>query len=227
LRLPKGLFVTGTDTGVGKTVVSAALMHRYRLAAPLRYWKPIETGIEQDDDTSDDTSNVWRLGACHIDELFRSGIRLPRPVSPHLAARSSGTTIEIPPLVESMAREPDNRRWIVEGAGGVLVPINQTQTMVDLMVALNLPVIVAARTALGTINHTLLTLETLRRRALRVAGVVMVGAPDTDNKAAIEHYGLVPVLGELPPLTPLTPAALAAWSLSALDREERLLELWQ
>jgi dethiobiotin synthase len=219
----KGLFVTGTDTGVGKTVVSAALMHRYRLEARLRYWKPIQTGIEE----SDDTSEVAGLGGCHMDELLRSGIRLPRPVSPHLAARLSATTIEIQPLVESIAQQPDDRTWIVEGAGGVLVPISEEQTMVDLMVALNLPVIVVARTVLGTINHTLLTLEALRRRALRVAGVVMVGIPDTDNKAAIEHYGRVPVLGELVPLVPLTTAALEVWSLSQLDRDGRLPELWQ
>ena len=220
MRRPKGVFVTGTDTGVGKTVVSAALMHRYRLEAPLRYWKPIQTGIDQ----SDDTSDVAQLSGCHAGELFRSGIRLPRPVSPHLAAWSSGQTIEIPPLVESIAREPGNRAWIVEGAGGVLVPISEAQTMVDLMVALDLPVVVATRTALGTINHTLLTLEALRRRNLRVAGVVMVGDPDRDNRAAIEHHGFVAVLGEMPHLTPLTPASLEAWSRSELDPEGRLLE---
>jgi hypothetical protein len=96
----RGLFVTGTDTGVGKTVVSAALMHRYRAVASLRYWKPIQTGIEQDDDTAD----VERLGCCGADEIRRSGIRLPRPVSPHLAARLHGTTIAVAPLVESMVR---------------------------------------------------------------------------------------------------------------------------
>jgi malonyl-CoA O-methyltransferase len=96
--------------------------------------------------------------------------------------------------------------------------------MVDLMVALDLPVVVAARTALGTINHTLLTLEALRHRQLRVAAVVMVGAADRDNKAAIEHYGRVAVMGEMPPFTPLTAAALEAWSLSRLDPEGRLLE---
>ena len=84
-----------------------------------------------------------------------------------------------------MAR-PHGRSWIVEGAGGVLVPLNDRETMVDLMAALALPVVVVARTALGTINHTLLTLEALRRRRCSVAGVVMVGAPDAENRAAIE-----------------------------------------
>ncbi len=106
----------------------------------------------------------------------------------------------------------------------MLVPISDTKTMADLMLALDLAVVVAARTALGTINHTLLTLEALRRRNLRIAGVVMVGDPDSDNKAAIETYGRVTILGEMPRLTPLTPAALGAWSVSELDPEGRLLE---
>src|ERR1700686_4624198 len=109
----RGLFVTGTDTGVGKTVVSAALMHRYRSGFPLRYWKPIQTGIEQDDDTA----TVERLGDCRPDEIRREGTRLPRPVSPHLAARLSDTTIALRPLVDSIVEERRSVRWIVEGAG--------------------------------------------------------------------------------------------------------------
>ena len=216
----KGVFVTGTDTGVGKTVVSAALMHRYRLATSLRYWKPIQTGIELDDDTS----TVERLGGCRADELFQTGVRLPRPVSPHLAARLSGTTIEIEPLLASIARELDHSTWIVEGAGGVLVPLNDDgQTMADLMIGLELPVIVVARTTLGTINHTLLTLDALRRRGLEVAGVVMVGDPNSDNTAAIEQYGSVTVLGHMPRFSPLTADALEGWSQGGLDPDGRLL----
>ena len=214
MRHLKGFFITGTDTGVGKTTVSAALMHRYRRDAPLRYWKPIQTGIED----SDDTRDVARLGGCDEREIFQWGIRLPRPVSPHLAARWADTTIGIPPLLDAIAREGQDRSWIVEGAGGVLVPINDDgETMADLMVGLDVPVIVVARTTLGTINHTLLTLDALRRRELHVAGVVMVGNRNSDNTAAIEHYGSVAVLGHMPRIMPLTPAALEAWSLSGLD----------
>src|SRR5437764_3812403 len=106
----RGVFVTGTDTGVGKTVVSAALMCRYRGIAPLRYWKPIQTGIEEDDDTLE----VERLAECGRGELFTEGIRLQRPVSPHLAALLAGTTIDIHRLVESIGGEPARTRWIVE-----------------------------------------------------------------------------------------------------------------
>ena len=221
--MPRGLFVTGTDTGVGKTVVSAALIHRYRASVALRYWKPIQTGIEQDNDTAE----VERLADCRSNELFSAGVRLPRPVSPHLAASLSRTTIELQPLAHSIRDEDTSIRWIVEGAGGALVPINDSDTMADLMGLLGLPIVVAARTALGTINHTLLTLEALRSRALQVAGVVMVGDPNAENRAAIERYGRVPVLGEMPCFRPLTPGALASWATAELDPRRDLLELLQ
>jgi dethiobiotin synthetase len=216
----RGFFVTGTDTGVGKTVVSAALMHRYRSGVPLRYWKPIQTGIEQ----ADDTAEVERLGGCRPDELWPAGHRLRHPVSPHLAARLSGTTIALGPLVDSIVEERRSIRWIVEGAGGALVPINDAETMVDLMSLLRLPVIVVARTSLGTINHTLLTLEALGRRALHVAGVVMVGDRNAENRAAIERYGSARVVGEMPRFTRLAATDLAAWAAAALDPQQRLLE---
>lgn len=217
----RGLFVTGTGTGVGKTVVSAALMLRYRGDRALRYWKPVQTGVEADDDTAE----VARLAACAPDEVFTSGIRLKTPVSPHLAARLSGETISLGPLVERMRDAGDSRTWIVEGAGGALVPINDTQLMTDLMTMVALPVVVAAHSTLGTINHTLLTLEALRHRTLRPAAVVMVGPPDAENRRAIEHYGHVPVVGQLPRLEPLTPERLSAWTATEFDRDGCLLEL--
>jgi dethiobiotin synthase len=214
----KGLFVTGTDTGVGKTVASAALMHRYRGVAPLRYWKPIQTGIEIDDDTA----TVRRMGACAEAEIFAEGVRLPKPVSPHLAARWAGRRIDLAEL-HGMLPEGDTT-WIVEGAGGLLVPVNESQTMADWIARLVLPVLVVARTSLGTINHTLLTLEALRARRLRVAGVFMVGEPNPDNRAAIEQYGNVRVIAEMPFLAPLDPGLLAAWSVTHLDPQGHLLE---
>ncbi len=213
----RGLFVTGTDTGIGKTVVCASLMCRYRQTVPLRYWKPIQTGIEQDDDTAE----VRRLASCRDEEIVAEGIRLACPVSPHLAARWSGRAINISQIVQSY---PALEACIVEGAGGVLVPINDLELMIDLMRALALPVLVAARSSLGTINHTLLTLEALRARSLCVAGVVMVGEPNRDNRAAIEQYGAVPVFAEMPVWNPLEPAVLAAWAARELDPQGRLLE---
>ena len=215
----RGIFVTGTDTNVGKTVVSAALMLRYRAEAALRYWKPIQTGIEHDDDSAE----VARLASPSADEIFHGGVRLPHPVSPHLAARLAGTRITVRRLVEELRDEQNRRphpsavRWIVEGAGGLQVPINERETMADLILALHLPVIVVARSTLGTINHTVLTIEALRRRMLRVAGVIMVGTPNEENWKAIEHYGAVEVIAQMPLFDPFTPEALAQWVTRDFD----------
>jgi dethiobiotin synthetase len=212
----RGLFVTGTDTNVGKTVTAAALLHRYRHIVPLRYWKPVQTGIEQDDDTEE----VARLVECEAAQ----GIRLHHPVSPHLAAQRCATTITLNAIRTFLPADAHDASWIVEGAGGVLVPLNEHELMVDLVRTLHLPAVVVARSTLGTINHTLLTLEALRGRSLCVAGVVMSGERNPDNRAAIEHYGRCPVLGEMPVFHPLTRAALGEWAAAELDPEGRLLE---
>ena len=192
----RGVFVTGTDTGVGKTVLSAALLLRYPDAA---YWKPIQTGGD------DDTAEVHRLSGGRVVD---KGIRLPDPVSPHLAAQRAGLVINL----DALQSRESNRAVIVEGAGGVLVPVNESQLMADLMVKLDLPIIVAARSTLGTINHTLLTLEALRARSLKIAGVVIIGDRNSDNRAAIERYGKVSVLAEMPWFEPLTPECLRGWA---------------
>jgi len=206
-------------------VVSAALVHRYR-HLPIKYWKPIQTGIEQDDDSAE----VQRLSGCRqgrVLEVLNEGIRLPRPVSPHLAAKLGGTFISIEPLI-SLAASTSGSGWIVEGAGGVLVPINERHLLIDLIRGLGLPAVVVSRSGLGTINHTLLTIEALGRRHVPIAGVVMVGPPDDisrENRLAIEQYGGVAVLGEMPILNPLTEDRLRGWAETSLDAEGRLTDL--
>jgi dethiobiotin synthase len=211
----RGLFLTGTDTGVGKTVTAAALLHGLRSTTPTRYWKPIQTGIEQ----NDDTATVLRLTGSESGAVLDKGIRLARPLSPHLSARLSGVRITVDQLVEMAAAELDGGQWIVEGAGGLLVPINEQELMADLIARLALPAVVVARSTLGTINHTLLTLEALRARSLPIAGVLMVGR-NVENRQAIEDYGRVRV-SELPILTPLTPARLQE-AAAAFDAEALL-----
>ena len=218
--MPRGLFVTGTDTGVGKTVVSAALLRRYGGRARLGYWKPVQTGTRQDDDTRE----VRRLTAGVPVEVLDAGVRLPEPVSPHLAAELAGATIDPAAVAASGPRAEGAGRWIVEGAGGVLVPLNGADLMVDLLGLLGLPALVVARSALGTINHTLLTLEALRARALTVAGVVMVGEANRPNRDAVERYGQVAVVGEMPRFAPVSAAALADWAPRGLDPDARLEE---
>jgi dethiobiotin synthetase len=125
-----------------------------------------------------------------------------------------------------MAERKPERNWIVEGAGGALVPLNSTETMADLIVRLALPAVVVSRTTLGTINHTLMTLEVLRHHGVTVAGVVFVGHPNPDNRVAIEQFGNVPTLGEMPLLSPLSPDALAAWATAKLDASGMLSGLF-
>jgi dethiobiotin synthase len=219
----RGVFVTGTDTGVGKTAVCAALMVRYRGA---RYWKPIQTGPD------DDTAEALRLSASPRGAAYLHGVRLADPVSPHLAAKRAGTRIDLPFLTAAV--KESEGAWIVEGAGGVLVPVNESDLMVHLVERLGLPVVVVARTTLGTINHTLLTIEALRARRLAVAGVVMVGDCDPENRAAVEEYGDAAILGEMPwfddavehgsPVRALTPEGLADWAAHHLDAGDRLAE---
>ncbi|MGE3707775.1 MAG: dethiobiotin synthase [Vicinamibacterales bacterium] len=212
----RGVFVTGTDTGVGKTVVSAALMVRYGHGRAVRYWKPVQTGIEHDDDTR----TVEQLAGCRV---LEKGVRLPRPLSPHLAARLAGQPIDVDALVSLAASCADTERFVVEGAGGVLVPLTPSVLVIDLIERLGLPAVVVARTTLGTINHTLMTMSTLRARGIAVPGVLLDGPANAENQAAIEHYGDVPVLGHLPPLEPLTRDALAPVA-QQLDPHGRLSE---
>ena len=219
----QGLFITGTDTGVGKTVLAAALMHRYRALGSLRYWKPIQTGIEQDDDTK----AVLQLADCIDSELHCAGIRLQKPVAPYLAAEIAGTRVSVTDILQHVASDANEFRWIAEGAGGVLVPLNESESIADLIAALGLPVLIAARSSLGTINHTLLTLETLRRRNLKVAGVVLIGNRNPANRTAIERFGDVQVIGEMPHFITLTSDSLGQWATSEFDSKGILARYFQ
>jgi len=196
--MPSRFFITGTDTGVGKTVTSALLC----AALDARYWKPIQTGTRE----GSDRAAVMRLAHMPMSRVLPEIYRFAPPVSPHLAAARAGVRIELRKIVLPPLRR--DRNLIVEGAGGALVPINETQLMTDLMRHLRLPVVLVARTALGTINHTLLSLAALRQARLEVRGVVMVGPADSDNRKAIEHYGEIAVVGHIPHLTKLNRAAL-------------------
>jgi len=192
------LFVTGTDTNVGKTVLSALLV----AALDGTYWKPIQTGSSE----GTDRQSVMRMAELPEERTLRECYCFEPPVSPHLAARESGVAIRLDGIRKPQVarREP----LIVEGAGGVLVPVNDEQTMLDLMQHLALPVVVASRSALGTINHTLLTVKVLRDAGIEVRGVVMIGKENPDNERAVEYYGNVPIAGRIPVLEKIDRAAL-------------------
>jgi len=196
--MPNRLFITGTDTGVGKTVVSALLC----AALDAYYWKPIQTGTRE----GADSKTVIHLAELPRSRVLPEAYRFAPPVSPHLAAQRAGVRIELRKI--RMPRIPARGGLVAEGAGGVLVPINKTQFMTSLMRHLKLPVLLVSRTALGTINHTLLSLAALRAARLDVRGVVMVGPPNPENREAIERYGDIPVIGSVPRLARINRRAL-------------------
>ena len=196
--MPERFFITGTDTSVGKTVVSALLC----AALDAYYWKPIQTGTRE----GSDSHTVARMAELPRAKILPECYRFGPPVSPHLAAQKAGVRIDFGDIRLPAIGVKEN--LIVEGAGGAFVPINDAQLMTDLMKHLGLRVLLVARTTLGTINHTLLSLAALRTARLTVRGVIMAGRPDTDNRKAIEHYGRTKVVGVVPPLTKLTRATL-------------------
>lgn len=193
-----GYFVTGTDTNVGKTVLSALLV----AALDAVYWKPIQTGTVE----GTDRDSVRRWTDAGDERLPEERYRFDPPVSPHLASREAGVRIALEAC--ELPAAPRGRTWIVEGAGGVLVPINEHELMRDLMLRLGFPVIVASRTTLGTINHTLLTLAALRGARLPICGVALIGDENMENQRAIEQYGKVRVVGRIPILKSINRASL-------------------
>ncbi len=178
--------VTGTDTGVGKTIVSAALAGY--LGA--HYWKPVQAGLDE----ATDRDTVARLSGLPASHILPEAYRLNTPCSPHEAARIDGVEIDparlIPPHVPGSL--------VVEGAGGVLVPLSMNIVYADLFAQWQLPVILVARTSLGTINHSLLSLEALRSRGAPVHGVIFSGDENPASEQAICHIGRVRHLGRLP-----------------------------
>jgi dethiobiotin synthetase len=198
------LFVTGTDTNVGKTLLSALLV----AALNRKYWKPIQTGSCQ----GTDRDTVFKLVG---GEAYPESYVFDPPVSPHLAARQQGVTIDLQQIRRPASKNP----IIIEGAGGVFVPINDTQFMLDLMRHLGSSIILAARTALGTINHTLLSVFAIRQAKLPLRGVVMIGKENAENRSAIERYGNVPVIGSIPWLDTIDRRTLVSTFDQKFDRK--------
>jgi dethiobiotin synthase len=194
---PESVFVTGTDTGIGKTVVAACLVHALRA----RYWKPIQTGIEED---QADTDTVAHLAGLPPSRIHPPRHTLRAPLSPEAAARREGIGIALADFTLPRGLGP----LVVEGAGGLLVPLGGGALMIDLIAQLGLPAILVARSTLGTINHTLLSIEALRHRRIALRGIVVVGPQGEDNADAIARHSGAEILCLLPRVAPLTPAAI-------------------
>lgn len=195
----RAIIVTGTDTGVGKTVFAAALAG----ALDGYYWKPVQAGIDPD---GTDAERVAYLSGLPRDRVLPEAYRLTTPCSPHRAAEIDGMAIDPARLALPQVGGP----LVVEGAGGVLVPISRSETFIDQFVRWRAPVVLVARTTLGTINHTLLSIAALRTRGIPISGVAFVGDPADDSEATICAMGGVKRLGRLPLLDPLTPESLRA-----------------
>ena len=192
------IVVTGTDTDVGKTVFAAGLT---RLLEGV-YWKPVQAGL----DGETDTETVRRLSGLDQGHFLPETWRLELAASPHLAAEREGIELDS----ESLSVPALDRPLIIEGAGGLMVPLNRRDLYIDVFARWKAPVVLCARTRLGTLNHTLLSLEALARRAIPVLGIALIGDAHADNERTLAALGGVPVLGRLPTLDPLTPESLRA-----------------
>ncbi len=181
-NFPERFFVTGTDTEIGKTVVSTMLM----CGLDATYWKPIQSGLEEETDTQ----FVQRVSGVDNEKIIPETYRLNTPMSPHASADIDGVSIS---LSDFSLPDYQTKHLIVEGAGGLIVPINWEDTVLDLIEQLNIPVLLVARSSLGTLNHTLLSLKALRDRNIEVFGVVLSGNIHNSNRETIAHFGEIPV----------------------------------
>ena len=197
-------FVTGTDTGVGKTLVCAGLC----LKLGASYWKPFQTGEDKD----------YNFIKKYLPEsqVHASLYDLPLPLSPNQAAEQAGLQIDLENL-----QKPRCKNLIIEGVGGCLVPLNKKQLLIDFMQVLACPILLVASSELGTLNHTLLSVEALKSRGLNLVGILLSGPLSPKNKRDIEYYTQVPVLLEIPPL-PSLEASLLKSCFSKLNLDKSL-----
>jgi dethiobiotin synthetase len=189
--------VTGTGTGVGKTVFSAALAG----ALEASYWKPVQSGLEGETDSE----VVRRLSGLPEERIIPEAYRLSLPASPHIAAAREGIQIEASRLTIPESTGP----LVIEGAGGLMVPLSGDLLQIDLFASWGLPVILCALTSLGTINHTLLSIEAIARRSMKLHGIVFTGDTNAEVESTILKLGKTRRLGGLPALDPLNASRLA------------------
>ena len=200
------IVVSGTDTGIGKTVFAAALAG----ALQARYWKPVQAGLDEETDSQ----AVARLAGV---ETLPEAYRLKLPASPHQAAAEEGAAIDAGALT------PPDGPVVIEGAGGLMVPLTRQTLYIDVFARWSLPLVLCARTSLGTINHTLLSLEAIRTRNIPLLGIAFIGDANEESEGIIVEKSGARRLGRLPRLEPLTPETLAA-AFAANFRLERFQE---
>ncbi len=204
----RGIFVTGTDTGVGKTIVTAGL------AAVLRanghnagIWKPVQSGASADS-TESDGYQLRRLSGVQAETESIAPYSFSAPLTPVLAAEKEGVTLTMDQIIQAgLPLRQLYSSLLVEGAGGLAVPLTKSEMVIDLVARLEMPLLIVARPGLGTINHTLLTAAYARQRGIPIVGVILNGYRDhqaaldeslLSNAQMIETYGKVKILGRVP-----------------------------
>lgn len=202
------IVVTGTDTDVGKTVFAAALAG----ALGASYWKPVQAGLED----GTDRATVAALSGLSGAKVLPEAYRLRTPCSPHRAAELDGIEIDVARLIPPTVVGP----LVIEGAGGALVPVTRDTLFGDLFARWSLPVVIVARTGLGTINHSLLSIEALRARGVPLLGIAFIGDPQEDSEGTISELGKVRRLGRLPRLDPLDRASLSRAFAASFNLED-------
>lgn len=205
------IVVSGTDTGLGKTVVAAMLVR----ALDADYWKPIQSGTED----GTDAEAVARLAGVGPDRILPERYILSQPLSPHRSAELDGVEIDADALALP-ARGAGDRPLVVEGAGGLLVPLTRKTLFIDVFRRWNTPVVLCARTALGTINHTLLSIEALNSRGIALRGIAFIGEAMPDSERTIIDFSGARRLGRLPWLNRIDADALHEAFARNFDRAD-------
>ena len=194
----QNLVITGTDTDIGKTVFAAALT----AALGAKYWKPIQAGLDEETDSE----AVVRMGGIDPANILPERYRLKIPASPHFSAAEEGIAIQL----DDLAIPTIEDALVIEGAGGALVPVNPDLLYADVFAHWNEPVVIVASTKLGTINHSLLTIEALRKRDVPILGIAFTGPEISDSLEVICRIGEVKQLGRLPVIEDLTADKLSS-----------------
>ncbi len=208
MNLPRRLVVCGTDTDVGKTLVSAVLVQGLQAS----YWKPVQCGELA---SGGDSGQVQALTAAKTGRILPEAYKLKQPASPHQAAAAEGISLN-----ESQLNLPVVQgSLVVELAGGLLVPLRHDLLQIEMLQRWGLPVVLVTRTGLGTLNHSLLSLEALERRRIHLLGVVVNGQPHPANEASLQSIGKVQILGRIPTLEKVDASAIKGlWSGSGLSK---------
>lgn len=204
MNFPDIFFVSGTDTDVGKSVISSMLV----LGLKAGYWKPVQSGVTP----STDTQFVKKTTGLKSDYFYRETYLLNEPLSPHASAKIDDVSIN---MKNFKLPQFSQKKLVVEGAGGLLVPMNDNEMIIDLIGYLKLPILLVARSGLGTLNHTLLSIEAIRNRGLELFGVVMNGEPNPSNEEAILTYGAIDRLFRVPVMSDLKPDTLQSQFLKS------------